>query len=690
MPDNFTSFHAYRYGRCKRGYGPNSLSNLYNYWPSWAYDTQESIPRRQNFSKQYTVKVTELSKVTTEEKLAAEFGQVSRTARVLSVRINNGGDAFNWGYVNYSCHSDAQLAVQLYNGTKIDGHKIQVKMRDSFPHSQTPYVRSSGHPQASSSRYLQNPWPTLTPTGFQSTPISTDCSTIKVTMQPGSLSTHDLEKVFHEFETSKNTCTPMFLKETPNLAYVNFLRPKDAWHACTLDGREFKDVQLHVSLCTKRDGHTEHTASVHLHKRNKRIVCDSLLAKLILSRIGRFREQLDCFTQSSVFSIIIEPMKSGNGMILTGNPEQLEVVEEFIKELAAKLKVKLKEEYFTLQCKMIPLFGKQEIATTFAAIEEKFGVEFYVITNDTKRSIPVKVFASLVSEELFSKSDKTPKISSLPMYLSTPNFRTTEDLWFWQIDDGSFTPYSPDVCAKLNKQFKLTPNSSFSCEILTEMGTIKYTIDFSSMTQMNEGTGRPRSIQRKPGVVQWHYENEEGEFIPFSSKGSEKIEKIKDSTEPSILVIDGTISVFDFFRMRRIDEKTKKECAIHRKITPKPSDGLCICFSINGLPEDILTATECLKSELGKAIVRTEISLPPPSEETEEINTALLKTARQYFVFAEIVKGELQLEGVEGYVEKVQIKIMEEKHAYEKISQGRALAKIDELQPEHWEPQKKR
>ena len=639
-------------------------------------------------TEQYTVKVTELSKETTKETLNIMFKVVSPDAHVLSVKINEGHGEFNWAYVNYNSLNDAQKAVQLYNGTKIDSSKIRVKMQESLRHTEMPIV--NGYSPSPSLWHPQNP-AAATCFSSGSAPVSTDCSTIKVTMHTDSLSVQDLEKVFGEFGALKDK--PKVLKGMPNYAYINYVSPLNASDACSgLNDRKFKDVRLFVTLSTESEHLSERKGIVRVHKHtigtsHKQIVCDPLLVRLITSRIDRFTEQLKSITQSPYVPVSIAPMKSGNGISISGRSEHLEVVELFVKELIAKLKVELKVEHFSLQCQYIPLFRKTEIAKTFSDVEERFVVEFCVVNNDTKRSIPVNAFSSLVSEKLFSKSDKTAKTSSLPMFLSTPTSHASEDLWSWQTDDGSFTPYSPDISAKLNKEFKLTPNGSFSCEILTKMGTIKYTIDFSSMTQKNKCSKSVRSIQCIPGAgnAEWLYENEGGRLIPFPSKESEEIEKLKDSTKPSILVIDGTAYVFDFSQMTRTNEDTNEECAIHRKITSKPSDGLCICFSINGLPEDILTATECLKSELSKAIVRKEISLPTPIEKT---GMALQKTARQYFVSAEIVNGKLQLKGVEGYLEKVLLVITEQKHAYEKqmVSQGMASAQTVEL-PEHWEPQ---
>ena len=78
-------------------------------------------------ARQYTIKVTNISKVTTEEKLRSEFG---RFKGFVSLKLNVTSTASNYAWVNFATLKGALAAQQRLNGASLDGSKIGLSLRE--------------------------------------------------------------------------------------------------------------------------------------------------------------------------------------------------------------------------------------------------------------------------------------------------------------------------------------------------------------------------------------------------------------------------------------------------------------------------------------------------------------------------------------------------------------------------------
>ena len=79
-------------------------------------------------AKQYTLKVTNISKATTEEKLKSEFGCFKG---FVSSKLNVTTAASNYAWVNFANLKGAKAAQQRLNSTTLDGSKIGLSLRES-------------------------------------------------------------------------------------------------------------------------------------------------------------------------------------------------------------------------------------------------------------------------------------------------------------------------------------------------------------------------------------------------------------------------------------------------------------------------------------------------------------------------------------------------------------------------------
>ena len=205
---------------------------------------------------EYTVKVENLLKTTTEDTLEELFGFFDNI-EVASIKINRPAfSSFNYAYVNYYNAEDAQRAVDELNNTKIEGLIVKVKLHQSQGGVRSPFSASQPmdhgwHPSLSRQPYpsvSHSPYgpPLPSPTGG---PLMGNMpppsNTIKVTIQ-GHLTGEDLEMIFNQFGTV--TSRPSVIPGAPNFAYVNFSCPNEAKAALCMNRQMIKGVPIGVKL----------------------------------------------------------------------------------------------------------------------------------------------------------------------------------------------------------------------------------------------------------------------------------------------------------------------------------------------------------------------------------------------------------------------------------------------------------
>ena len=141
--------------------------------------------------------------------------------------------------------------------------------------------------------------------------------------------------------------------------------------------------------------------------------------------------------------------------------------------------------------------------------------------------------------------------------------------WLWKNDNGSYSPYTPDLSAELTKVYEKSPEGS----VAWVFNKKTYHIDFSSMTQTNSSTGFQREIRQiimpppDPNeAAQWMYMGENYCWSYYTSQDSQIIERMYQNviTVPTVLTIEGNTYAFDFKQKFQVNVKTRHKRQIMR------------------------------------------------------------------------------------------------------------------------------
>ena len=115
--------------------------------------------RRSSSVGEYTLKVTHISKHTTESTLKNLFCLGNSNA-ISSLRILSTSALFNYAYVNYFSRVDAEAAASSLDRRKLDGATIKVKLQESQPSLETQVHGVSSDTLRS---YVSESYPTVPP-----------------------------------------------------------------------------------------------------------------------------------------------------------------------------------------------------------------------------------------------------------------------------------------------------------------------------------------------------------------------------------------------------------------------------------------------------------------------------------------------------------------------------------------------
>ena len=683
----------------------------------------------------YAVKVSNLAKHVSEEVLEGLFG-LSETLNVLRVNvIECEGQPFNYAYVNYGKLEDAQKAATQLNGRRVGGSNIKVRVHTSgsmsspqsrmppatfLPQSPPQFFQStpSYRPQTMATglqlRAPMHPRPVITPPQFIRPPAFAQrprsslpqrsmvlqpqtgvqamasfgagtkplTNSVKVSIL-GDLSSEDLEGAFSKFGEIREQ--PIIRLGTPKYAYINFQSCSEAVAACQLHGHQIRGVGIQVKLSGKQTG-----PKAVSNQDCKAVAFDPLVVRLLMSNS---QDKVQKITETQQVRII--PMKSNNGLNLWGESTKLDAAEMCVRFLLEKIQEDIDEKSFTLHCLYVPRFRDCEVITQISQIEGKHGVEFTVVDHAPLAGVTtIATFGTIISGHFThstaspSASADTPQVSCIPTFLETAMPTPTEFLWLWE-DDQGYTPYQPDLCGTLSKQFSATPKGSFQCQITTDGGTTNlYIIDFASMTQTNTSTGTQRSIQYQAGSPRWFYTDDHKHLVPYTPQDSAEIERMYTTGKSANLAINGRMYTFDFTRMKQINLESRYKRPIERRLE---TDGAStssykLGLKVRGMEPNLQTAIDELKEELSGGVVTSEQMLPSSSDAT--LHASLLETTGKHFVDATISENKIILRGIQGYIEKVMFLVRQQILAYEQriVSQRSASSKGIET-PDCWEPQ---
>ena len=167
---------------------------------------------------------------------------------------------------------------------------------------------------------------------------------------------------------------------------------------------------------------------------------------------------------------------------------------------------------------------------------------------------------------------KAVQESMSPLALKTMDPGTSV-MWSWNDDQGSYSSYDSDVCAKLTKEYERNPNGSVNCTVNGHA----YCIDFSTMTQTNCATRFQRKVRRVPvssctttsqsnHSIHWQYRDDHHGWSPYKPPDSHAIEKMYQDDTPGELSIVSNTYTFDFTSMCQINVRT---CLLYTSPSPR-------------------------------------------------------------------------------------------------------------------------
>ena len=174
---------------------------------------------------------------------------------------------------------------------------------------------------------------------------------------------------------------------------------------------------------------------------------------------------------------------------------------------------------------------------------QSFKTHFVSLNLPPAQSVPLQTNKSVAT---------IPKASTL-----------TSGQWLWEGDNRSFSPYPPDIFAKLQLQYKQNSQGRFQCLINRKM----YEIDFSTMTQRNIQTGCKRKIcfqSTSNQTFYWEFTNDNASWTPYQPHESQMIETCYQTNSHCSLIIRGNLYTIDFARMNQINFETQNKRKIKR------------------------------------------------------------------------------------------------------------------------------
>ena len=259
---------------------------------------------------------------------------------------------------------------------------------------------------------------------------------------------------------------------------------------------------------------------------------------------------------------------------------------------------------------------------------------------------------------------------------------STEIVWSWKENDGSFIPYTPAQTKALDAAYQQDSDSTY----FTTIGGTKYSINFKTMKQTNLATRNQREIRRRitnsneRDNVTWKYMGDYGCFTSYSPSIAAQIESMfQNKDESTYVVINKRTYRFDFTAMKQINVMTGYERGIRYEIetvnaensrTKKPVF-LCngeVIVNIHGPLTTLAAARKKLETKLKDLLFSKTI--PYPSGSNESLLSKIQDVAKRQRVSctvgeggesgaSNVTKQVLTIQGLQTFVEKAQTEIQE-------------------------------
>ena len=261
--------------------------------------------------------------------------------------------------------------------------------------------------------------------------------------------------------------------------------------------------------------------------------------------------------------------------------------------------------------------------------------------------------------------------------------------WLWQDDNGAYSPFDSNTSATLQANYESKPEGSFTYNARK----FTYTVDFASMIQTNDSTGRKRMIKYEPCSIEWQHKNTQGRFVTYLHDTSEAIERMFVTGISTTLEIGGSTFTFDFDNLRAIRTSTSQAYSIRRVLSPcrVPTAAYELTLQVEGEEDSLEVAIVDLKARLGGWLRTSEHgnSVSQGSVQMSTVNFTLNRTvltilsqkSRCYFVSTLITSAKIKLLGTGEQIDKVMLLLRQLLLEAEK----KALKVVDV--PQNWSPQ---
>lgn len=627
----------------------------------------------------YTVKVTNVSKNTTESELQQIFSFYDSVS-LASIKLNNTTNSvYNFAYVNYTSSRDADRAVAELNGFRnTDGVKFQVKLR-----TEAALVPQQGTPCNAGGAQNSTSYP----------------PPIKVLLEDQSPTQAELSEFFSQFGELRTE--PIIRKGCPDFTHINFKHIHSASHVPSgkVEIRSGLTVRIRPTPGSTVALQSNAQCSSVIQFDRKLIPCNILTSRILLSENPIYTKHRD-----SIAPVRVSLSKNSDGVILLGEPAAMRTAESCISLVIKDIQRDISQKVLKVPCMYIPAFCNPTTVSSILEIERKFSVEFLVcVSDELQHTQDIASFSDVVHNKLASQSE----VGCLERFLSAEQSDPSVILpgsgisgtqpsdvdWAWENDEGGYTKYDSVLSNKINRLYATSSKGSF-IHVISETAT--YNINLMTMTQTNTSTGHARKIRKgtKDSTLQltarWLYHGDRKKMEAYSTTESQEIEKMYKSKIPTSLAIGGKLYTFDFTRMKQINSTTQYERDIERQpIAPQVRPQLKFKLKVSGLDQnDILSAESSLQEELDKGIVDQHCPLSQLAQADSAFHADISLVLQKYFVDAEILEDSVHIRGIQGYSEKISLVVRGKILDYDNEHlTRRASATRTTKPPAYWEPQ---
>ena len=230
--------------------------------------------------------------------------------------------------------------------------------------------------------------------------------------------------------------------------------------------------------------------------------------------------------------------------------------------------------------------------------------------------------------------------------------------WSWADDSGGFSPYPQPTSDSLTSAFASSLSRSHTCIINGN----HYEVNFQTMLQTNCGTGYQRRVKRMPiadrapalqctpsasaghlSSPQWHYEDEQNQFVAYAPSDSVQLEKMYNGEIASCqLVICRRVYNFNFERLEQTNVSTGKTRRMRRDGSNRKGfkeDDVMATVTIRGLTDDIEEAKTRIREKATSLIKKYQRELP--SSAAPDFVEKLVEIAQSCGVYCKVKEKEL-------------------------------------------------